>query len=130
LAGGRYRTVNITTGALPERPLLTRGERRSRPMPPSDAAPEGIGLEVADLTEEVAGTMGVEPGGVIVTNVVEGGAADLAGLQRRDVITAAGEFTIGDAAAFDEVVESLDPGDSVVLLIERGGRKTYAVLQR
>jgi len=133
LVGGQFRTVNVTTEELPQAPLVAgRAAPRRAPgaMPAPGEAPQGIGLEVEDLSAEVARTLDLEPGGVIVTHVAEGGAAELAGLRRRDVITAVGDQTVGDAASFGAAIEDLAEGQSVVLLLERGGRQTYAIFQK
>jgi serine protease Do len=61
---------------------------------------------------------------------VEGGSpAALAGLQRRDVITAVGETVVSDAGEFRQALEQADRDEGVLLLVERGGKKTYAVLK-
>jgi hypothetical protein len=41
-----------------------------------------------------------------------------------------GDQTVGDAASFDAAIEDLAEGQSVVLLLERGGRQTYAIFQK
>ena len=67
---------------------------------------------------------------MIVTNVEGGSPAALAGLRRRDVITAVGPVAVPDRAAFEEALAELPEGESAVLLVERGGKKTYAILKK
>ncbi len=138
LRTGDFRTVELTTEELPSAPTVaaTRGPRPPRPLRPPTADPERggdalavLGLEVQDLDENVAGQLGVEAAGVIVTHVEGGSPAALAGLQRRDVITAVGETVVADAAGFREALEQADRDEGVLLLVERGGKKTYAVLK-
>jgi serine protease Do len=138
LRTGDFRTVELTTEELPSAPTVaaTRGPRPPRPLRPPTADPERggdglavLGLEVQDLGENVAGQLGVEAAGVIVTHVEGGSPAALAGLQRRDVITAVGENVVADAEGFREALEQTDADEGVLLLVERGGKKTYAVLK-
>jgi S1-C subfamily serine protease len=82
------------------------------------------------LSDEVARALGVESGGVIVTNVEETGEAATAGVQRRDVITAIGSVTVADKAAFDKALAEWPAGEPAVLHVERDGKKTYAILKR
>jgi serine protease Do len=135
LRTGDFRTVELTTEELPTAPTVAAG-RGPRPWrsPPADAERGGdavavLGLEVQDLGENVAGQLGVEAAGVIVTHVEGGSPAALAGLQRRDVITAVGETVVSDAGEFRQALEQADRDEGVLLLVERGGKKTYAVLK-
>lgn len=133
-SGGEFTTVDVTTEELPENPRVAalQAPRRAPGAPGgADGGNEWpLGLEVGDLSDEVAGAMGLEPGGVIVTNVQSDSPAALAGLQRRDVITAVGSAAVADRAAFDEALAGLPGGESAVLLVERDGKKTYAILKK
>jgi S1-C subfamily serine protease len=73
--------------------------------------------------------MGITGGGIIVTNVQEGSPAELAGLQRQDVITAVGQETVRDTASFATSLQKLNGDEAAVLLVERRGKKTYAILK-
>ncbi len=129
--GGGFTTVDVTTAELPQNPRL------AALAAPRGRAPSGegesdlpLGMEVEDLSEEVARALGVESGGVIVTNVEETGEAATAGVQRRDVITAIGSVTVADKAAFDKALAEWPAGEPAVLHVERDGKKTYAILKR
>lgn len=132
---GDFRSVAVITEELPAAPLMAaqRGPRPFRPpAPESEQAGDALamlGLEVQDLDETVAGQLGVEATGVIVTHVEGGSPAAMAGLQRRDVITAVGEVVVSDAGEFRQALEQADRDEGVLLLVERGGKKTYAVLK-
>ena len=78
----------------------------------------GIGLE--EITPEDAERFDV-PGGVLVTNVEGGGPSDEAGLQRGDVITAAGSV---ETASYGDLLGALRdyrPGDTINLSVVRDG---------
>jgi serine protease Do len=131
---GAYRTISVTTEELPQDPLIAR---RGRPaVPPSvggnaepavEAGP--LGLRVQDIPEAAAAQMGLASTGVIVTHVEPGSPAALAGLELRDVITGVGPNSVRDTATFEEAMANLGDAAAAVLLVEREGKKTYAILK-
>lgn len=130
--GGVYLAIPVTTGELPDAPAIA-GTRQDAPdeSPAAAAAPPGsLGLQYQDLPPEVARQIGVAEGGVIVTNVEAGSAADVAGIRRRDVITAVGSDAVRDTASFQAALEKLGDGEAAVLQVKRGGKGTYAILKR
>ena len=130
--GGAFREVKVAAAEMPRSPEVARAGAKDK-IPP--IALQGgvefgsLGLQLQNLGPDVAGKMGLEAGGVIVTNVDADSPAATAGLRRRDVITAAGKDIITDTNAFAAAMAKLAPGESTVLLIERDGRKTYANLK-
>lgn len=134
---GSYRNIEVATEELPQNPSIAAPGRPPRRSVPTEPAPGGApqqpslaGLEVQDVSPEVARELGVPGGGVIVTNVEPGSPAALAGLQRRDVITAIGPEAVRDAKSFADALGRVGAGEAAVLMIERGGKKTYAILKR
>jgi predicted metalloprotease with PDZ domain len=131
--GSDFMTVDVITEELPQNPpAAARGMRGNRP-PSEDGATQGglpLGLEVEDLSDEVARALSIESGGVIVTNVEEGSEAETAGVRRRDVITAVGPVAVQNEAAFDKALAEWPEGEPAVLHLERDGKKTYAILKR
>jgi len=131
--GGDFTTVDVTTEELPANPRMAALDpRRSRPPSGDDGEASNLplGLEVEDLSDEVARALAVESGGVIVTNVEEGSEAQTAGLRRRDVITAVGSVAVKDKAAFEKALSEWPEGEPAVLHVERDGKKTYAILKK
>ncbi len=134
---GDYRTVPVQAEELPAAPGTKQAAARSRPfrppVPGSEAAADpftAFGLQVQDLPDEVAAEMSLPAGGVIVTHIEPGGPAALAGLQRRDVITAAGDEAVGNSEGLADVLGNLAEGNGAVLLVERQGKETYAILKK
>ena len=131
--GSDFMTVDVITEELPQNPpAAARGMRGNRP-PSEDGATQGslpLGLDVEDLSDEVARALSIESGGVIVTNVEEGSEAETAGVRRRDVITAVGPVAVQNEAAFDKALAEWPEGEPAVLHLERDGKKTYAILKR
>ena len=131
-----YRTVAVKAEELPQEPAEAIASSKPKPFRPPAPENEGAGdpwpsygLEVQDLPEDVAKEMSLPAGGVIVTRVEPGSPADVAGLQRRDVITTAGDETVKDRSALASVLQRAGE-DGTVLLVERKGKQTYAILKR
>ncbi|MEM7329204.1 MAG: Do family serine endopeptidase [Pseudomonadota bacterium] len=87
-----------------------------------------LGLKGQSVTFDIAKAQGLDrPLGVIVSEVYENGPADLAGLQRGDLV-----LTIDDREVFDErglkfLAATKSPGEDVALNVLRGG--TEQVIQ-
>lgn len=131
-----YRTVAVKAEELPPAPAMASSVRRPPPFrPPAPGAsgedePLGaLGLEVQNLPADVAKEMSLPAGGVIVTHVEPGSPADMAGLERRDVITAVGDETVADAEGFAAALRKISGEGGAVLLVERKGKKTYAIVR-
>jgi len=131
-----YRTVAVTAEELPASPTLASADRSPAPFRPPPSGKDGtadplavLGLQLQDLPADVAEEMSLPAGGVIVTNVEPGGPADVAGLQRRDVITAVGGTAVENTEAFVSALEKISGDEGAVLLVERKGKKTYAILK-
>ena len=60
--------------------------------------------------------------GVLVTRVIPGGPAEMAGLREGDVILTIGDQTLGGQTTFIEALETYEPGDEVGLSVRRGDR--------
>lgn len=131
---GAFLTIPITTAELPNDPTIARkGTYLPTPTePPKDAAlsQKNLGLQFQDIPPEVARQLGVDEIGVIVTNVEPGSSAAVAGIKRRDVITAIGQDVVRDTKSFQEALEKLGAGEALTIQVEREGKKTYAILKR
>jgi len=133
---GETRTISITTGRLPDAmakgPQDSSGGKQSPDEP--DRAPDPLaawGLQLQDLTPEIAQSLDLKgASGVVATEVADSGPAAVAGLQVRDVITEINGKPVANAAAFQKEIEAADPERGALLLIDRRGEKTYAVLKR
>ena len=131
-----FRTVSVKAEELPPVPTMASAGRRTAPFRPPESGVEGaeaplgpLGLQVQNLPEDLAEEMSLPAGGVIVTHVEPGSPADMAGLQRRDVVTAVGDETVKDEEAFGAALQKISGEEGAVLLVERKGKKTYAILR-
>ena len=80
----------------------------------------GIGADDLDMFPDL-GTPG-DAGGAVITDVLPGSPAALAGLSRRDVVTAVDGAAVGDATSLLLAVSARAPGSAVELALERAGR--------
>lgn len=81
-----------------------------------------LGVQIAELTQEIAGKEGLENiDGVYVAEVTEGGAAKLAGMKSGDVITAINGKKVNSTTQLKESVGQYRPGDKVDVEVNRGG---------
>ncbi len=141
-SGGGTLEVPVTTAELPSPERLAvrnpqpeeAGENEAAGPGGGDAAEETaagqLGLQMVPVDAELAGRLKLgSTRGVVVKSVASGSAAALAGLQPGDVITGVGAREVGGLADFDEALAALPEGEGVVLLVERRGQKTYAVLK-
>ena len=103
---------------------------------PAQAAVRGadeFGLTVEPLPADHALRLDLPAGGVVVTTVSPGSAAEKAGLRRGDVIVELNRRPVADAPAFYGALGALRPGESTLLYVHRpagGGRNEYVVLER
>ncbi len=86
-----------------------------------------LGLVVRELTADQREQLGVEQGGVLVESVKEGPAAS-AGVTAGDVILMLDNQSVEGLEGFNRILEAIEPGRSVAVLIQRGdGRMFYAL---
>ncbi|MCI0624622.1 MAG: DegQ family serine endoprotease [Acidobacteria bacterium] len=116
--------VPLTLGEFPdEQPVAESRDENS--------APSALqGLSVGNLTPSIAEQLGLKPGskGVVVSGVSAGSAADEAGLQRGDVIEEVARQPVTSVAEFQAAVRKAG-GESVLLLVNRGGNPLFVVVE-
>jgi len=84
------------------------------------APPSSIGIAFQQISGPLTPAFGDE--GVIITDVVEGGPADLAGLQPGDVLLAVGEGDTNSTEAATRALSSLATDTPTSLRVSRSGR--------
>lgn len=129
--------VAVTTEEMPT-PIITQepenqgagddvgGEERRR-----EKAAQSYGMQVQDLTREMAATVGVRFSvGVIVTTVAEDSLASKAGILAKDVITSVDDRPIKDIASFKEAIRASDPKKGVLCVVDRLLGKSFVVIKK
>ena len=92
---------------------------------PADSA--FLGVQTADLdsvSDAVIDELGIEAdSGALVQLVIPDTAAEAAGIEEGDVITAIDDADVAGTSDVQRIVRSRDPGDVIVVELERGGRR-------
>jgi hypothetical protein len=89
-----------------------------------DAQRGWLGVHIEEVPDALAAQLDTEGRGVLVSNVVEGSAADKAGFQVHDVIVSVnGEAVEGDLHRTVDLTKARSPGDVVKYGVLRDGRQ-------
>jgi len=117
---GKRVEVRVTTAQM-----LAELTERKGVQPPK----EWFGLKVAPVTPDVAKQLSLPKAeGVVVEGVDPGSGAQLAGLRKGDVILEVNRQKIQDEKDYRNAMEKTKPGQSVLLLVNRGGSMFFMTL--
>lgn len=81
-----------------------------------------LGVTVQDMDPYSVSMYGLPEGAYVVT-VVEGGSADRAGVEPKDIITGLGDHTIGSLNELTRALRGFKAGDETSITVVRGGRE-------
>jgi len=100
------------------------------PNRPESVALEKVGIEVADLNDDTASTLGLQKGmkGAVITDVQSGSVADEAGLRRGMVITRVDSNRVNDAATLRRTLDAASLSHGVLLQVTSGSGGTNLIL--
>lgn len=99
-------------------------ERQTRTEKVSEDEAGYMGIEMQDVTDEIAAMLGI-PQGVFVINVQEGTAAEKAGIQHGDVIIKFDGQRVSTRSELKQVVEYYRAGETVKVTVERFANGRY-----
>jgi serine protease Do len=117
--------------------IVTVGERpgeqeRTKARPASETRSRVFsGLSTITLTDDLARQLDLEGGerGIVVVGVREGAPSEEAGIKRGDVIQEIDRIRVNDIEDFNRIASGIRPDDTVLMFINRGGRKFYITVQ-
>lgn len=128
IRGGKERFLNATVAEYPK-------ETNEPYRRPSSAKEElqreaFAGMQVVEVTKNIAQQLGLdrEVKGVVIVRVEAGSPADEARLKKGDVIEEIDNTKIGSMADFNKLASKIKTGDTVLLYINRGGQRFYAII--
>ena len=128
LRAGKPLKVTLITAEMPAG--TTKPAKVVPIKDPAISTGASFGLQFQDATKELAAEMKFNAlSGAVVTNVQAESAAAAAGIQRKDVITEADGTPVPNAIVCKELFDAHDAGKAMLVLIDRGGQKTFAVLK-
>ncbi|MEW6291983.1 MAG: Do family serine endopeptidase [Pseudomonadota bacterium] len=82
-----------------------------------------IGVEVQDMTPELAESFGVKPDeGALIAGVMRGSPADRAGVKPGDVLLSVGGKRVKDAQVMLDLIAALAPGEKAAFGLFRAGK--------
>jgi len=126
---GQTIKVPIKTGELPNE-ISRASNQQTQPVQPKRQEVGKFGLQVQELTEEVAKRLKLPvQHGVIVTDVEDNSIAAAQDIQREDVITEVDGKPVTNVQSFRDALNKADPKRGVLLYLDRKGTKTFAVLK-
>lgn len=126
IRNGKTRTLPVKIGELPiEENEVAVSERGSESSQPAESL---FGLDVAELTTQERGTLGVDAG--VVVKEVREGPASRAGIRIGDVILRIDNQDIASIEDFASTIEKIDKDKSTPVLIKRGGRSLFLALSQ
>jgi serine protease Do len=123
---GKIKKISITVGEIPsEEEIAVYGEEESnKPTKQIDR----LGLALSELTAEQKEQLEVSSG-LLVEDVKTGAAASQAGIQPGDVILGLNNKDIKNIKHFNKLVEQVEQGRNIALLIRRGEMTTFITMK-
>src|SRR6266568_2211877 len=125
IRNGDHRALTVDLGERKEETIVA-----SIPAPQAPVLPElKLGLNVQDLTPELAEKFKIkDKKGVLVSKVESGSAAQEQGLREGDLIKEFNRQPVNSADEFKSALSQIKKGDSVLLRVVRENRAFYSVL--
>lgn len=89
-----------------------------------------LGVEVREITPDLVRQYALKrESGVVIVGVDTGGPADQAGLRPGDIVLELNRRRIATLSDWEEVLSKIQPGETVLLLLDRGGRTYFVPLK-
>ncbi len=129
---GHVAQISLRTSEQPDRVLRASSRRngawlRNEEQPQPQAKKEGygeFGMQVQDAPPGKGGKAGA-----LIADVADDSLAAAAGLLPNDVIVEVGNKPVRSKAEFDALISQMDISRGVMLLVDRDGQKTFAILK-
>lgn len=122
--------LSVDVTAMPEQ-LAAAESQSEQPADGSESRFNSIGLEVSNLTGDVADQLSVESNdGVVITGVKSGSPAAAAGLREGLVISMVGRKRITSVADFRAALDVFESEGRVMLLVRSGEASRFVVVQK
>jgi serine protease Do len=129
LRDGKRTTLDFVTSEMPANAGVARSGSHGQGGGESSRF-DKLGLQVETLTPELAEQLGVKAAsGVVITNVVQGNLANLAGLSNGMVITEVNRKPVKSVDDFRKAVNQRTIAKGLLLLVETNNGSRYVVLR-
>ena len=128
LRGGKELRITVILGERGESMASMKEEDQEGFR--GQATARGLGMEVQDLTPELAEQLGYRGHtGVVITQVVPGSPGAEAGLRPRDLIKSVKGVKVSSTKQFRELIGKLKSGDTVHFLVRRRRGNRFVTIQ-
>lgn len=119
---GKRKTISVTIEVLKD--------KEAEEVAKQDTAPDLLGIQVQDITRELADSLQLDSTeGVLIAEVAPGEAGAEAGLRRGDVITEMNKKPVKSSTDYNTIAAKVKVGDSVLFLLKRGGTTIYVAVK-
>ena len=106
------------------------GELREESMQVPTEPMVTLGVEVREITPDLVNRYALKrTSGVVIVGIDSGGPADRAGLRPGDVVLELNRRRITSLGDWEDALSRIQPGETVLLLIDRGGRTYFVPLR-
>ncbi|MDY6904905.1 MAG: DegQ family serine endoprotease [Thermodesulfobacteriota bacterium] len=113
LRDGKHKTFHVEIAKRDD-------EKVAEQQRPGSSQDEALGVQVADITEDVARQLNLNTTeGVYVSDIAQGSKADMAGIQRGDVIREINHKPIRNVDDYQAIIDKIDEGDPMQIVIRR-----------
>jgi serine protease Do len=130
MRNGKRLVLEVTVREQPASYGSVVHNRSKAPSPNGTVQEEKLGIDVGELTPEVAEKLGVKAGeGVVITEVHNGSRAESAGLTAGLVIAQVGRQPVKSASEFRAAMQKQSLANGILLLIRSGDGTRFVVIQ-
>ena len=124
---GKTMTVDVRVEAMPSSLVV---EEPVRTETPAVTEFNDLGLQLSDLTSDVANQLGMKNvTGLVITGVRAGSPADIAGLKDGMVISKVGLASVKSLADFSAAMKDVSLKDGVLVLVRVGEASRFVVIK-
>jgi serine protease Do len=120
LRSGREKTLRVRVAKLDSSEMEA--------APSKESSPPRWGMELRELSPEMARRSGLEEGGVLVVNVKPGSPADKASIRRGDIILEANRKPVTSIQELQRAIVDSGDSNSLLLLVQRYKSPIYVAL--
>ncbi|MEN3187148.1 MAG: DegQ family serine endoprotease [Atribacterota bacterium] len=109
---------------------VTLGELQEESTSMTPELPVTLGVEVREITPDLVVQYALKrESGVVIVGIDAGGPADRAGLRPGDVVLELNRRRIATLFDWERALSRIQPGETVLLLLDRGGRTYFVPLK-
>lgn len=125
--GGKHLTFDVRVEVMPDN-LTVTDTNTTRKSDDSDY--DGLGLQLSELTPDVAERLGIENAtGLIITGVKPGSPAANAGLEEGMVIRKVGHRAVNSLKDFTDALNDVNLKDGILMLVRAGDVSQFVVVK-